>query len=72
MHKGTVIHCTCGFRLMLTAIQYEDCDMGICGVINCPKCKKVILLPRDLREKDSKITEETIELEGEDKGWIGE
>lgn len=65
-HKEIDIICKCKSTIRLTAIQYDDFDMGIMGTLNCPTCK-TILMPSNRRIKD--IKEKEIEVEGKDRGW---
>ena len=65
MHKVKTIECSCGVKMELTEIQFDDFDCGMMGFLKCPKCNKV-LMPSG-RAEGIKITER--EEEGEDMGW---
>ena len=67
MHKEIKIECGCGFKIVLTQIQYEDFDCGMMGPFNCPLCK-TILMPSERRENSVKET--VTEVDNEDCGWI--
>ena len=65
-HKEIRVKCKCGWRWVLTKIQYDEFDCGMMGPLRCPKCK-TIMMPSSSREVE--LEEEVIEVEGEDMGW---
>ena len=65
--KMVKIWCECGRYFALTKIQYNDFEDGICGILNCTKCKKN-LLPID---KEVNCLLEEVEINGDDPGWNG-
>lgn len=68
MHKEIQVVCSCGKIIQLTEIQFDDFDCGMMGFLYCPECN-TILLPTH-RRKDESIKNITMEVEGEDRGWL--
>jgi len=63
--KMVKIWCECGQYYALTEIQYNDFEYGICGTLNCIKCKNK-LVPMD---KEINCLVEEVDVDGEDPGW---
>ena len=66
MKIHTVICSKDNTKIELTAIQFNDFEMGIMGNLHCPSCNS-ILLPS---HSALKSTIEISEVEGEDPGWL--
>jgi hypothetical protein len=63
--KAMKLWCECGMSFGLTRIQFDDFQVGICGMLTCVKCKKVLL---PMVEEINCLAEE-IEIKGKDPGW---
>lgn len=66
-HQETIIKCSCGLSVRLSSIQYDDFDCGMMGFLYCPDCKTTLMPSKDRTAEE--ITEDQVEVEGEDKGW---
>lgn len=69
-HIDILITCSCGSKVIMTKIQFDDFDCGMMGTLKCHSCGKV-LLPTTSRNEcsDSTIKQEEVTIPGEDKGW---